>query len=63
MVFTMKNKEFCWKVRVFADTVIFYTMCKWFTNMNIIDKAALVAGYKNCNDMTGHKISVYDGIY
>lgn len=22
-----------------------------------------VAGYKNCNDMTGHKISVYGGIY
>lgn len=34
--FCYKNKEFCGKVRVFADDVIFYTMCKGFPNMDII---------------------------
>ena len=32
-----------------------FLMCKWFTNMDIIDKTVLVKGYKNCNDMTGYK--------
>lgn len=45
------------------EYIVFDTICKWFTNMDIIDKAALVTGYKNCNDVTGHKISVYGGIY
>ena len=44
--FYYKNKEFCQKVRVFADAVILNTICKWFTNMNIIDKTALIKGYK-----------------
>lgn len=46
MVFVIKNKELCQKVRVFADAVIFYTMCKMFANMDIIDETALVKGYK-----------------
>ena len=32
--------------------IVFDTMCKWFPKVDIIDKTALVKGYKNCNDMT-----------
>ena len=60
--FIIKNKEFCQKVRVFADGVIFYTICKGFLIMDIIDKITLVKGYKNCNDMTGYKNFVQDAI-
>ena len=60
--FIIKNKEFCQKVRVFADDVIFYTMCKGFLIMDIIDKITLVKGYKNCKGMTGYKNFVQDAI-
>lgn len=63
VVFVIKNKEFCQKVRVFADDVIFYVMCKGFPDVDIMRNAALTKGYKNCNSMTGYKNFSQDGIY
>lgn len=48
------SKSPCFEIFI-PGNVVFDTMCKWFTNMDIIDKAALVRGYKNCNYITGHK--------
>lgn len=38
-------KSPCFEMFIPED-IVFNTICKWFTNMDIIDKAALVKGYK-----------------
>lgn len=35
----------CFIILILED-IVFNTMCKWFTNMDIIDETALVKGYK-----------------
>ena len=50
MVFAIKKqgvllKSPCFLIFIPGD-VVFDTMCKWFPNMDIIDKTALIKGYK-----------------